>query len=93
MHTKMVSNLMRRQIERALYLLSSSVLKMICRGPLCSKMFFHAKITVITCANFEIALLKKKDEQFGSLATSRLSTYAKVFGNFGGLFGCRNPQK
>ena len=59
--------------------------------------FFRAKITVIAWANFELASLKKKknekDEQFGSLATLRFSTLAKVSGNFGGLFGCRNPRK
>ena len=59
--------------------------------------FFRAKITVIAGANFELASLKKKkkkeDEQFGSLATLRFSTLAKVSGSFGGLFGCRNPRK
>ena len=68
-----------------------------CRGPSRSKMqFFHAKITVIAGANFDLASLKKKkkeDEQFGSLATLRFSTLAKVSGSFGGLFGCRNPRK
>ena len=28
---------------------------------------------------------KKEDEQFGGLATFRVSTLPKVFGNFGGL--------
>ena len=57
--------------------------------------FFRAKITVIAWANFGLASLKKEeeDEQFGSLATLRFSTLAKVSGNFGGLFGCRNPRK
>ena len=56
--------------------------------------FFHAKITVIASANFELASLKKKeDEQFGSLATLWFSTLAKVSGSFGGLFGCRKRRK
>ena len=28
-----------------------------------------------------------------AIATSRVSTLAKFFGNFRGLFGCRNPRK
>ena len=57
-------------------------------------LFFRANMTVITRANFEVASLKKKmNKKFASLATSRVSTLAKVFGDFGGLFGHRNPRK
>ena len=35
--------------------------------------------------------LAEEDKQFGS--TFRVSTLGKIFGNFGGLFGCRNPGK
>ena len=55
---------------------------------------FALENVVITGAHFEVASLKKEeDEQFGGLATFRFSTLAKVYGSFGGLFGCRNARK
>ena len=59
----------------------------------CKMLLFCANTVVRESAKFELARLKKEEEDFGGLATFWRGTFATVFHDTGSLLGQENTRR